>query len=123
MSVDRIFNAVTRKWGQTIEIRPRRVTTDEYTGNPSYDFPESDWYKVRATVYDASGLRELWFEIGITKEVEYVICIAPDYLDEINPHDIILLENGISTEVIRIIDRGMGQYEDMIEIMARRIES
>jgi len=111
MSVDRVFNAVARKWGQIIEVRPRTITTDTSTGNPRYAFN------------DASGLRESWFEIGVTKDVEYVICIAPDYLDKINVHDLIVLENGVTTEVLRIIDRGMGQYEDMIELQTRRTDT
>jgi len=123
MSVDRVFNAVARKWGQIIEVRPRTITTDTSTGNPRYAFNEEDFYKIRATVYDASGLRESWFEIGVTKDVEYVICIAPDYLDKINVHDLIVLENGVTTEVLRIIDRGMGQYEDMIELQTRRTDT
>ena len=120
MSVDRVFNAVARRWGQRVEIRPRTTVVDEVTGNPTYTFEEADFFKVRATVYDASGLRETWFEIGITKDVEYIICIAPNYIDQIQPHDLIVLENGTVTEVLRVIDRGMGTYEDMIELQTRR---
>lgn len=118
----RIFNRLISKNGETVTIRRREATVDPGSGSATYTFPEGKWLKTKALKYDASGLREEWYVIGIDVHVDFVLSFYSNLHDQLSIHDLIELDDGSLCEIVNIVKRGRGPIIDHVEVLARRVD-
>ena len=120
MSTKRVMNAIISRYGESVTVQPRRVTTTDDDARPVYDYPEYQWFRTRAMLYDASGLREQWYEIGRQDEVEFVASFYSNLRGKIEPGDRVILVDGTLLLVDFVIDRGRGSSRDFLEVLLKR---
>jgi len=109
------------KYGEDVTVRPRSETIDE-KASPVFTFPESDWFTTKALLYDRSGLSEEWLVVGIDEPVDYIACFYSSLKDSLSVHDIVVLSDGTKTEIINILERGIGFRTLFLEVFLRRFE-
>jgi len=122
MSSRRPINAMLRRWGETVTVMPRTVSTDSDSGSPTFTYPEHTWFKAKSLIYDASGLREDWFIIGKQDEVDYVASFSESYRTLMSPGDRVQLQDGTLTIVEFVIERGRGPSKDFLEVLLSRAD-
>lgn len=120
----RVINAQISKYGESVTVMPRQAISDEDTGsaygNVEFSYPEHLWFKCRAMIYDASGMRDAWYVIGYQVLADYVASFSSAYQGKINPNDVVELADGTMTLVDTVITRGRGQQKDFMEVILRR---
>lgn len=116
----RVINAQISRYGEHVTVMPRESDGDESYGQVTFTYPEHEWFKCMAMIYDASGVRDSWYVIGYQITVDYVASFSVAYNGKINPNDIVVLENGIETIVDTVILRGRGSQKDFLEVLLRR---
>ena len=107
------------KHGETVTVKPRSVSVDEY-GNPTYTFEPSDEFTATALVYEARGWTEDHEIIGYRDNVDYVVLLHADYSSSVSPHDIVELEDGTELLVASIITRRRASRIEFLELLCRR---
>ena len=107
-------------YGETVQVQPRTATTTDDTGEVTYTYPEADWYETKCLLYDASGLREAWYEIGRQDETEFVGSFYANLIGSIKPADRVYREDGTLLIVDFVIDRGRGNSKDYLEVLLKR---
>lgn len=121
MSSARPINRIISKFGEPVTVRPRTTVVDPATGAATHTFPEGTWWNTKILLYDASGLREEWYVIGIDEQTDYVASFYAYLKDTLSIHDQVELLDGTLTEIINIVKRGKGTQIDHVEVLMRRI--
>jgi len=119
--MSRAFNRIIAKFGDTVTVKPRFETVDDQ-GSPVYTYPEDEWFTTKALIYDKSGLSFEWLVIGVPEEVDYIACFYSSLKGSLEPGDLVVFSDGTETEIINVLNRGLGPRTDFIEVLLKKWE-
>jgi len=115
-----VLKKLIRREGETISIL-NRTETEDSDGRVTYAYTNT--ITTKGLVYDASGVRQSWYEIGFNEDIDYVLCLnAYEMETTISVGDLVTLSNGNKAEVREILPRGVGFNIDYQEILLKRSE-
>lgn len=97
----------------------RRIETVDDNGVVEYTYPEFST-NVFAVVYSTSGFREVWYEIGFERDIDYILTVEADVT--VNARDLIDIGGGLKVVVEEKIPRGSGHTVQYWELLCNRVE-
>ena len=109
-------NRLIHKFGETIKIK-KRTTTVDANGTPTYAY--NTIIEARGLLTSVSGFREIWWRIGYSEDVDYIILFRKDV--DLDNGDIIELSNGLETEVKEVVERRFGKQIDFLEALCSKV--
>ncbi len=118
----RVINREISKYGEVVTIMPRTEIVSEEYGTPKYVFNEVDEFDVLAIIYEARGWIEVYEEIGVRQDIDYILLIHAKWFGYIKPGYLIRLPTDYDqiVEVDSIITRRLARKTQFLEALCRR---